>query len=468
MEIIEREMAGTLLLAAEAASRGWQCIVGTRHSITPVINELPNGIVFVKSLLKSDENNLNIYKDAGNKIASQDIEGMIYATIQEFVDIRFHPNTVALADKILFWGKTQLDAVRQAYPDHAHKFVETGSPTADIWRRKELHSIYQDEVKALQDKYGPYIILPSSFGTVNHFMGKKSTLNMILQDKLIQDDKRNEFEVYWNEYEDFLEKIFHDLLNLLPYISRSLPEHTIIVRPHPSEGHKAWIEAAAGCDNIKVIFDGPVTPWLLGADAVIHWGCTTGVEAYLLGRPVLTYDAISTAEDIDFIHDLPDAVSIIKSDRNDFLETLQQIINKPDQHTAFLKGRDEVNEKLSKWLKMGDQDYAEVKILDELEKISFSGGVLETLPEVRANLKEKIWRFIEKISDTFPFLNQFFPSRIKDGLSARSYGRHKIRPMELDKLSSILDKICKAKMIEGLEINKIRDNLFVINNGHDK
>ena len=77
---------------------------------------------------------------------------------------------------------------------------------ADIWRRKELHSIYQDEVKALQDKYGPYIILPSSFGTVNHFMGKKSTLNMILQDKLIQDDKRNEFEIYWNEYEDFLEK----------------------------------------------------------------------------------------------------------------------------------------------------------------------------------------------------------------------------------------------------------------------
>ena len=105
MEIIERELAGSLLLVAEASSRGWQSIIGTRHTITPLIENLPKGVVLVKSLLKSDEENLNIYKNAGNKIVSQDIEGLVYRTIEEMVDVRFDPSTVPLAEKVFFGVK---------------------------------------------------------------------------------------------------------------------------------------------------------------------------------------------------------------------------------------------------------------------------------------------------------------------------------------------------------------------------
>ena len=73
----------------------------------------------------------------------------------------------------------------------------------------------------LKDKYGPYIILPSAFGSVNHFMGKKSTLQIILDDNNISDAKREKFAAYWSRFEDHVEKIFHNMLNLIPDVSQN-------------------------------------------------------------------------------------------------------------------------------------------------------------------------------------------------------------------------------------------------------
>ena len=463
MEITERELGGNLLLAAEAASRGWSCIVGKRSSVNAFIEHLPSGVVFVKSLIKSDKDNILVYQNAGNKIVSQDIEGLVYTTIQEMVDTRFDPSTVSLAEKIFFWGKTQYEAVKKAYPDHAHKFSITGSPAADIWRRPELHQIYENEVRDLKEKYGPYVIIPSAFGSVNHFMGKKSTLKMILDEDIISDEKKNEFEKFWSDYEDFLEKVFHDMLSLLPELGKALPNHTIIVRPHPSENHQAWIDASRECENIKVIFDGPVTPWLLGADVVYHWGCSTGIESYLLGRPVLTYDAISTSEDEYFNHELPNLVSIKSDTKEKFFEILNNIIVNPNNRFKHYPDLLEIDKKLSQWTLIDNNEFAEVNILNALETLDLQPQMFSALPKIEHNTKEKIWRFIELINQIFPMLKIFYPNKIIHGLTNRAYGRHKSRNVEEDKVIQVFNKICRAKNVKNIEAHKIYESLFLIN-----
>ena len=70
---------------------------------------------------------------------------------------------------------------------------------------------------------------------------------------------------------------------MLPEIAEAFPDMRIVVRPHPVEKHAAWEEIAARHDNVELAQEGNVLPWLLAARALIHNGCTTGVEAYGLG-----------------------------------------------------------------------------------------------------------------------------------------------------------------------------------------
>jgi hypothetical protein len=92
----------------------------------------------------------------------------------------------------------------------------------------------------------------------------------------------------------------------LPILDAAFPDHRIVVRPHPSEDHDAWRREVAGLANVTVAFEGSVIPWIAGSDALIHNSCTTGVEAYLLGKPVIAYQPAT--DDVLDSH-LPNALS---------------------------------------------------------------------------------------------------------------------------------------------------------------
>ena len=67
-----------------------------------------------------------------------------------------------------------------------------------------------------------------------------------------------------------------------------------------------------------------MVPWLLATKAVIHNGCTTGVEAYVTGTPAISYRAsINETYDNGFYR-LPNAVSHQCFD----FEQLQDMIHK--------------------------------------------------------------------------------------------------------------------------------------------
>jgi hypothetical protein len=90
---------------------------------------------------------------------------------------------------------------------------------------------------------------------------------------------------------NFKEAIFEAFQKFIPALEKTFPEHTIIVRPHPTESHETYRKIAARCERVRVTNEGNVVPWLLATEAVIHNGCTTGVEAYIIGVPAISYRA---------------------------------------------------------------------------------------------------------------------------------------------------------------------------------
>jgi hypothetical protein len=120
--------------------------------------------------------------------------------------------------------------------------------------------------------------------------------------------------------------VFRDFQRMIPELEKSFPDYSIVVRPHPTESHEVYRQIAARCQRVKVTNEGNVVPWLLSANALIHNGCTTGVEAFELRVPALSYRAtVNETYDSGFYH-LPNALSHNCFSFDELQDTLQRIL----------------------------------------------------------------------------------------------------------------------------------------------
>ena len=457
MEIIERELNGNLLLCMEALSRGWNCIIGTKKEIFENIQNLPEGVIFLKSITSNEIHNIKMLKSHGNKNASLDVEGLVYVSLEEFVRSRFTEATMAEVDCLFFWGETQRNAVAEAYPAHEHKLNTVGHPIADIWRERKLDIIHQDRIAELKERYGKYILIPSVFAVPNHHMGKNGNLNIMLKDRMIDNDE--ETIRYFENYERYLDYIFIDFIKIIPNLSKSFPDHKIVVRPHPSESHQLWIELSEKLDNVEVVFDGPITPWVIGAEAVLHWGCTTGIEAHLIGKEVISYNPLNpplTQEDEDtYDHWLSHIVSDKCRTEDEVIQKLTQALDKKSSTKAKKSPKD-----INDWIYQSEEDRSAYLLFKELEKIGFNADrAIDVQSTKTMSVKEIIWQIIEVLHKV-PGMRNLFPNRVQFGLSYRAYGRHKTRELTQEQLHKTLDILKVIYSDAFFKISKLSHNLF--------
>ena len=100
--------------------------------------------------------------------------------------------------------------------------------------------------------------------------------------------------------------IYDAFIALIPELARAIAPANLVVRPHPSENPATWSAAAQGLGNVHVVHEGPIAPWLMAASALVQNGCTSAVEAAILGTPAISYRPVKSAE---FDPALPFAVS---------------------------------------------------------------------------------------------------------------------------------------------------------------
>jgi hypothetical protein len=112
-------------------------------------------------------------------------------------------------------------------------------------------------------------------------------------------------EGLWNHKQ----AVFKDFQQLIPKLDKAFPELNIVIRPHPTERHDAYNEIAARCSRVHVTNQGNVVPWILATRAVLHNGCTTGIEAFVMGVPAISYRASISEEYDSGFYRLPNAVS---------------------------------------------------------------------------------------------------------------------------------------------------------------
>ena len=287
-----RELDAKLLLSCVAAERGFPVILGSRAFVHFEVASLPRGVYLAKSMRSLSNSMFRILRLLGHEIVAWEEEALVHPPPDTYFTVRMSPTTIRNVSHIFAWGQENADLLQQ-YPQLPSNMPIhiTGNPRGDILR-PEMRPYFDAEVERLRKLYGNFILINTNFTEVNPFIPH---VGLFVPSKDGQKKSRRgqagigmsrEFaDGLW----DHKQAILEDFKQLIPALEQAFPDLTIVVRPHPSENFKVYNEIAAKCRRVKVINEGNVIPWLLAAKTMVHNGCTTGLEAYALGVPAISY-----------------------------------------------------------------------------------------------------------------------------------------------------------------------------------
>jgi hypothetical protein len=209
--------------------------------------------------------------------------------------------------------------------------------------RRELRDYYQWQVDAIRDRFGDFVMVNTNFGLVNHFYPDLGYLKKATDTK--ESGNVNPYDAGKGRHKLAL---FNHFQEMLPALCEALPDHTVVLRPHPSENQEPWLAIAERCSNLRIANDGSITPWLMATKAVIANGCTTMIEAAVLDTPSVAYQPVTSKE---FDDDMPNSLSHRVFSTDELRTTIRAIVTGDlgpldyslrrtilDQHIAALDG----------------------------------------------------------------------------------------------------------------------------------
>lgn len=325
-----RELDAKLLLSCIAAERGFPVIIGSRAYVHFAAASLPRGLYLAKSMRRLSNSMFRILRMLGHEIIAWEEEALVHPPADTYYSLRLSPITMKNVSHFFVWGQENYELIKQ-YPHLPENFPIhiTGNPRGDMLR-PEMHTFFSEEVKQLRKTYGDFILINTNFTNVNPFI---PSVGLFIPTKEGEKtDRRGQGGIGMSD--EFAEGLWHhkkaimeSFTRLIPALERAFPDVTIVVRPHPSENQQIYHDIAAQCKRVKVINQGNVVPWLLASKTMIHNGCTTGLEAYALGVPAISYlNCFNEYYDYDF-QGLPTKLSYQSFNFDELADTLSQILD---------------------------------------------------------------------------------------------------------------------------------------------
>jgi surface carbohydrate biosynthesis protein len=296
-----REFDAKLLLACFAAERGFRVIVGSKKEINRRVGSLPRGLFLSKSLTRR---NLLMYKlldRLGHAILCGDEEALVYASRASYLHHKVAGVTLREARALLAWGTENASMWSEFSGYDGAPIHVTGNARMDLLR-PELRGLFEPRVDALRQRYGSYILINTNFSRLNHYFEGQSRQLKALESMGANADERD-LGVGLAAHKA---RLYEAFLEMVPALARAFPDHRIVLRPHPSENEETWDNVTRGLENVSVLREGNVVPWLLASDVMIHNGCQTAVESYLLQSAAIAYQPV-TSEEFDL--QLPNLLS---------------------------------------------------------------------------------------------------------------------------------------------------------------
>jgi surface carbohydrate biosynthesis protein len=449
-----RELDPKLLLACIAARRGFSSVIGSRRELEFRIDSYPRSIYMSKSMTRRSLIFFRMARKFGHEIVTWDEEALVHLPPETYFSRRLHPESIKHVSHLFAWGQDNVELWRQYshLPDDI-PIHNTGNPRNDMLR-PEMHPFYEKEVQALQGRYGDFILINTNFNHVNAFgpdMNLFQPVSNPAEKAKFGRAAKGMSRDYAQGLSDHKQAVFNSFQHLIPKLDQAFPDLNIIIRPHPTERHDVYRDIADRCSRVQVTNEGNVVPWILATRMVLHNGCTTGVESYVMGVPAISYrEAVDENYDNGFYR-LPNAVS-------------HQCFN-------FEQLQDMIHQILSGKLGVADGDERNALVKRYL---SSQAGVLacEKMVDVLASFVRKqdddgppsLWNRIERrlIADGYHFYKRLKP-KLPGSHNRPEFQKHRYPGITLEALNQKIERIQNIlKDTTRLSVEQISDVLFRI------
>lgn len=444
IEVKRRELESRLLLAMVAAENGHDVLLGSTLLTFDLVKKkiLKPGVILEKSIVPSAKRiqELKDFKKRNCKITVIDEEGgFINNEFNKFMEERFSLKTIKLTDKIFTWGVRDFKKFSQNFKKYKDKFSPTGNPRVDFWR-KEFFKYYEiqklDQIKQ-SDKF---ILVASNFGAMLHERRISEEVR-VLREKKNFERGRDEFLYY--DYKSYQIKLAAKFVKAIRQISKQFKNLKIVVRPHPTESVSAWKTILGQYNNIYVIQDGSIGKWIRKAKLVLHNSCTSGIESYISGVPVIAYRPFRSNFDFKF----PNSLSVNAFDEKNLIKEISKILNKKKNNKL------KVN-KVDYYFANLINKFASENIVKEWEKLD-DGKLSEKNNFLKLKIISNLKEFKGKI------VNEIFSNQNKKlNHDSAKYKFPKITNQELDLIVTNLRKTLNR--FKNVSVEKISDRLILI------
>lgn len=327
VETINREIDFRIALAVMLASEDNRIFIGQHDVIHTMTKFMKHGIyvgksVFPNSAVRETGDRYNVLKENGIRLIYLDEEGGIFrggaAEWQQILGKQMDITRLQRDDYVCAWGEFQRQYYLSRSPSCASNIRATGHPRFDLYKPR-FREYYRDDIAKLRAQYSPYVLINTSVPLANPGAGIEFSFSWLCN----WDPTNPAIRVRHIAEYAHLSRILHSMISLVNRLSIELPGVKFIIRPHPTEDFDYYQAIFRGISNILVIHEGPVAPWILAGEALIHNGCTTGVEAYLAESNVVVYKCVENAEFDPF---LPNTIGTTCTNEADALETIRAMV----------------------------------------------------------------------------------------------------------------------------------------------
>lgn len=452
IEIKAREFESKILLSCFAAEQDYGVLLVHKFP-EEIFKHLPSGIYIDKDIAAHRFKILKNIHKYKMKIVCFDEEGLLQERndpirAKRFAAFRLSKETLEITDQILAWGENHKGIIRDFYPNSDQKIKITGSSRIDLLR-PEFKKFNKEKSSLLKEKWGPYILIPSAFSGAININGSDFLFNQFKAFNSLVGKKTTNSEInFFKKREEHSKRNLDQFSKAIIKMSDLYKKYNIIIRPHPNDDHEFWNNLTKELNNVHVKYSHTVKDWISGCEVMVHNNCTSGLEGYILQKPVIQY---SPYVDEEMERNIKNAESFKVKTEDDLFSTLNKILNKKIQVSNDTS-------LLNEYISSLEGKLASEKIIDSLNMID--------IKEVELNLNFLSLNYFKiKFKNIFKSkLKELFNQENNSGLGISKQAQHNKFPgISLEEVNYFLKSYSKhLDRFHNIEAKQITKNSFYI------
>ena len=308
IEISKRELLYKLVLCNYLASHGFNCYLGTKSNINLLISKFRNFLYIDKGYhMGNSEKIYEKIKINNGIIISLDEEGAVDFKDGSTLKNRYSKILFKSAQLVFFWGKYQKDLVINNNESNTDCIV-SGHPRFELLK-KEYNFFYDEKVKLIKKNYNQFVLINTNMSFGNNIRGDEFIVNNYSKrfkniESIIKNDKIK-IEFFINLIKKLINK-----------------NYKVVVRPHPEENEETYKKILSKFKNFYISKEHSSIPWILASKVMIHSDCTTGVEAYMLGKKSISF--MHNEFDKDYLTVLPQKCSFVIDNDEEIIDFISK------------------------------------------------------------------------------------------------------------------------------------------------